>query len=161
MFNQDPLYLYRNCQISAHHFESSQFADSGVRKQLPKTAVPNCTMFYILLNASSHSNLVRNGKSYFAQMLQTSLSIFFQFRLYDHCSASSLFTPSQSTLKVIQKCRTVFSDTFEHFRHIQGIMCDLLSVCVDEACKMPEVGERSLSDCWLQSVERVKTLPSP
>jgi len=83
------------------------------------------------------------------------LPTFFQFKLYGHCSASSLFTPSQFSVTLLQKCQTVFTDTFEQFRHKPGILARLFAASIAEVPKMPEVAECRLSDCTVETVEKV------
>ena len=84
------------------------------------------------------------------------LPVFFQFKLYDNCTASSLFSPSQFILDVVQKCQTVFSDTFEQYKHRRGVLGRLFDFCSAEIRKIKAVTE--LSECGTETVDKVIAL---
>ena len=81
------------------------------------------------------------------------LPIFLKFKLYDHCSVNSLATPSHLIFTVLQKCQTVFDDTFEQSKQKQGILGRLFSSSVGEARKISEVAD--YSDCRADTIQKV------
>ena len=81
---------------------------------------------------------------------------FFQHKVYDHCTASSQCIPSQLTLDVVQKCRTVFHNVFEELKHKQGIFGNLFHMCEAEIGKMTQIAE--LPDCRADSIVKVVAL---